>query len=450
VLVIVVVLLAPSARAHPLGNFTVNLYSGITLSQGVVAIDYVLEMAEISTQEQKPGMDLDANGEISAEERQGWADRAAAQLLTNLHLVVNGQEVELRVVDDSLTFRSGQAGLDTLYMQARYEGVLTESGGAEYRDVNYQGRPGWREITLTADDSVAILASDVPETSISEELRDYPAGRDEDVLDVTSATFSYQASDAPVEGTATEPSPTVGPSTDDPPSPIASGLPGLLATAANRALLPMLALAFGFGFLHALGPGHGKVVIASSGLATSIRIRHAVAVGVVVAMLHSASIVALGLVAWGASRTISSETVYEALQFVSALAVLSIGVYLLVHRWRERSRGEQHLDHEERGLDRASFGAIAASGGLIPSPAGVVVVLGALAAGRVPLGLALVTVFSLGLASALILVGIASIYVRGFAERTRLAASSWLPLAAAALIVIVGLVLTINVFVTNV
>ena len=129
-------LMPKAADAHPLGNFTVNLYSGVRLSSGHVEVDYVLEMAELSTQEQKPGMDLDANGAISPDEMQGWADRAAAQLLTNLHLVINGLPVELSTVSDSLRFRVGQAGLDLLYMQATYEGELPASGAADYRDDN--------------------------------------------------------------------------------------------------------------------------------------------------------------------------------------------------------------------------------------------------------------------------------------------------------------------------
>ena len=38
-----------SAAAHPLGNFTVNRYSGIELAGNRVYVDYVLDLAEIPT-----------------------------------------------------------------------------------------------------------------------------------------------------------------------------------------------------------------------------------------------------------------------------------------------------------------------------------------------------------------------------------------------------------------
>jgi len=38
-----------SASAHPLGNFTVNHYAGLDISADRLAIDYVLDLAEIPT-----------------------------------------------------------------------------------------------------------------------------------------------------------------------------------------------------------------------------------------------------------------------------------------------------------------------------------------------------------------------------------------------------------------
>jgi ABC-type nickel/cobalt efflux system permease component RcnA len=444
-------LIVPSASAHPLGNFTVNLYSGISLSRGVVKVDYVLEMAEISTQEQKPGMDLDADGEISAEERQGWADRAAAQLLTNLHLVVNGQPVTLSLIDDSLTFRTGQAGLDLLYLQATYEGELSAAGLGEYRDDNFRGRPGWREITVATDPPVVLLRSSVPDSTVSNALRDYPPGAVDTALDVNEALFSFRSADAPVDGSTPPPSPGEGNDSGSPAGP-ASGFTALLASTTDRALIPILALAFGFGFVHALGPGHGKVVIAASGASRSIRIRHAVTIGGVVAAMHCATSIGLGLIAIGASEVLSSEETYSILRLVSAVAVLVIGAILLVVRLRQRATIGDNHDHQRArnrstasnrdAVDRVSLGAIAASGGLVPSPSAVVVMLGAVAAGRIPIGVALVIVFSLGLASALVMIGVMSVYAGGLAYRLQFRAARWLPIASAVVILVVGGALT--------
>lgn len=451
---------APQAHAHPIGNFTINLYSGIVIEPGMVHIDYVMEMAEISTQEQKPGMDLDENGEITAEERESWADRASTQIGTNLTMLANGQPVALRLMDRSLRFRTGQGGLDLLYMQATFEGVLPASGEIDYSDTNYDTRPGWREMTVTPGPGVAIVSSDVPDRSVSQELKVYPPSASSP-LDVRETTFTFQPSDAPVEPTAPGGAGSGnGGDSDGSASPAGSGgfADLLAASSSDRGIALLVVLAFGFGFLHALGPGHGKTIMAASTLSGSVRLRHALSLGGIVALMHCASVVVLGLIAYAASRTISSERVYSGLRLFTALAVLIVGAVLLVVRWRQRNRpgehghehGHEHADRhrsssvETPALDRAGIAAVAASGGLIPSPSAVVVLLAAIAVDRIPLGVALVVTFSLGLAASLVLVGAISHFARTWLGRSENRVMQWLPLAAAAAIFIVGVVLTVQ------
>ncbi len=448
---------SPAAHAHPIGNFTLNLYSGIQVLPGRVHIDYVLEMAEISTQEQKAGMDLDEDGEITEAEREGFADRASTQILTNLTMLANGQPVAIVLVDSTIRFRTGQGGLDLLYMQATFEGELPPSGEIRYTDVNFDTRPGWREIAVAAGPGVAITASTAPDHTQSDELKSYPANLTTQPLNVREATFSFQPSDAPVEPTV-----PAGEATSGNSSPAGSGgFADLLATSSSeRAIGLLLVLAFGFGFLHALGPGHGKTIMAASTLSGSVRLRQALTLGGVVALMHCATVVGLGAIAYAASRTISSERVYSGLRLITALVVLIVGAVMLVVRWRQRHAGDDHgHEHHEHGghrhpttspspgstgLDRAGIAAVAASGGLIPSPSAVVVLLGAIAVDRIPLGVALVVAFSIGLAASLVLVGVVSHYAKTRLGRTESRIGEWLPLVAAATIFVVGVVLTVQ------
>jgi nickel/cobalt transporter (NicO) family protein len=55
---------AAPAEAHPLGNFTVNQYSGLELSPGRIGIDYVLDMAESPTLQTRRHMDTDHDGQV--------------------------------------------------------------------------------------------------------------------------------------------------------------------------------------------------------------------------------------------------------------------------------------------------------------------------------------------------------------------------------------------------
>ena len=64
---------AGAASAHPLGNFTVNLYSGIHVVPGEIRIDYVVDMAEIPTFQEMPSIDTDDDGTVSSAEGAAWA-----------------------------------------------------------------------------------------------------------------------------------------------------------------------------------------------------------------------------------------------------------------------------------------------------------------------------------------------------------------------------------------
>ncbi|MGI8408110.1 MAG: hypothetical protein ACR2L3_06335, partial [Actinomycetota bacterium] len=94
-------------------------------------------------------------------------------------------------------------------------------------------------------------------------------------------------------------------------------------------------------------------------------------------------------------------------------------------------------------LSWRGLGAIAVSGGLLPSPSALVVLLGAVALNRVAFGIALVAAFSIGLAAALTIVGILVLKARDYAARRRGGrVGQMLPILSAAAILVVGVVLT--------
>ena len=89
--------------------------------------------------------------------------------------------------------------------------------------------------------------------------------------------------------------------------------------------------------------------------------------------------------------------------------------------------------------------ALAVSGGILPSPTALVVLLAAVSLGRTGIGLAMIGAFSVGLAVALIGVGVLTLRARDVAER-RLTerAARLLPVASAAVIAMMGLFLTVR------
>ena len=445
---------APPAAAHPLGNFTVNRYSGIDLAPGSVRITYVVDMAEIPTYQETANIDTNGDGTITDAERQAWADRTAPTLLSSQQLLVDGSALRLQVETATMTFRSGQAGLPILRLVVELRGSIAgRTGRVDYRDANYPGRIGWKEITARAEPGLALVGSSVPTMSVSDTLLAYPVNMLASPLDVTSATFSFGP------GTGTAGSSARGEAKTVSGAPIASG--GSFAGLVSWRLTPLilvgsLVLAFGFGAVHALGPGHGKTITAAYLVGSGARRAQATVIGVAVSLMHTASVLTLGLVFLVLARSFPPERVYPWLEVATGLVALGLGAYLVIVRVRARRRGDDpwhghtHApsgDHEHphdhdhdhdhaRPVTPRSLAALAVAGGILPSPTAFVVLLGAVRAHRIAYGLGLILAFSVGLATALVLVGVFAIRARStVVERFRGRWASLIPVASAAVIV---------------
>jgi nickel/cobalt transporter (NicO) family protein len=481
---------APSASAHPLGNFTANAFSRIQIDGTDVTLIYVLDLAEIPTFQLSE--DLKPLRSTSLED--AVVRRLSVQLPQGVFLAADGAPVDLSLDSLSAQFVPGQGGLDTLRVDARFGGELPSTDTEiSYQDRNYRDRVGWREIVFSGADGLGIAKSSVPSESISNGLRAYP----KDLLSSPPRVMQASATLRP------------GASADGPSSPRGSGvaidvLGDTLTSLVGRDLsfafvLFALLLALGSGALHALGPGHGKTVMAAYLVGSGGRARHALAVGIAVSLMHTFSVVVLGLITLWASATFAPESVYPWLSFSSGVLVLGLGTWLLRARLRGRpifgvggqgrphehdgfhhhhddgpshhphadDHGHSHYDHRPRdssharahalGLEhshgdlrsdvplisRRGLGAIAVSGGLLPSPTALIVLLGAVALHRTAFGVALVGVFSVGLAAALTVIGLVVLKARDVVrKRSGSRLSRALPVVSAAAIVLVGLVLT--------
>jgi len=104
-----------------------------------------------------------------------------------------------------------------------------------------------------------------------------------------------------------------------------------------------------------------------------------------------------------------------------------------------------------RELSLSGLFALGITGGIVPCPAALVVLLGALAFHRVAFGLFLIVAFSAGLAAVLISLGLAMVYAGRFMGRFGAQSpltQRWLPLASSAVITVIGVTLTLQSLVT--
>ena len=444
--VVVVVILAPAlAVAHPLGNFTINRYAGIELTPGQVRIDYVVDMAEIPTVQVRPKIDADGDGEVTDAERASWATRTASDLASGLEVTIGGRPVALGVVSASARFRPGQGGLDILRLEAAFAGPAPAEGRLAFADTNDSDRIGWREVTAVGADGTALASSSVPARSVSNALLAYPQDLLSSPLDVTRATVSFRPGSSAVA--TTEPN-AASPARPDVTGGAFADLVGRTGPSMTLALL----LAFGFGALHALGPGHGKTLMAAYLVGAGGRVRHAVAIGGSVAVMHTASVLALGFVVLTLTEVFAPERVYPWLGLASGVIALGLGATLLVARLGRcnSSPGDHDDDHghahqQAEPLSRRGLTGLAVAGGILPSPTALVVLLAAIGLGRVAYGLALIVAFSVGLAGALVIVGAGALRARdAMCTRVSGTAARLVPLLSAGSIVFLGLVLTLR------
>ncbi len=120
--------------------------------------------------------------------------------------------------------------------------------------------------------------------------------------------------------------------------------------------------------------------------------------------------------------------------------------------WMTHSHGPDGHTHSHvpgddgRPVTWRSLLALGVSGGLLPCPSALVVLLSAISLHRVGFGLLLIVAFSLGLASILVAIGLALVYAGRFVERRRFGGPLLrvLPAVSAAIITLVGLAITLQ------
>jgi nickel/cobalt exporter len=443
----------PAAGAHPLGNFTVNVYAGIIVRSEEILVDYVVDMAEIPAYQERAAIDTSDDGSVDGTEDAAYRDATCSRLAAGLSLSVDGTPVALSPGTASLSFPAGGGGLMTLRLECRLSAAFTARGthaAFAFVDGNHAGRIGWREVTAVGD-GTTLVASDVPARSASRRLTAYP--RESLPLAV------HQAAIEAVAGGPRLPD-LPGPGQEAVTSSVSDRDVGVLATLAGRAdpsagvVALMFAVALGVGAVHALGPGHGKSLIGAYLVGGGGTIRQAVGVGAAVAVMHTASVLGLGLLVVTADRILPAERIYPWLGLASGLVALALGSWLMLARihaagWQRTQRPTEPHDHEhphppaEAPLSRRGLIALAFAGGVLPSPSALVVLLTSISLGRAGLGLALIASFSIGLAGTLIGVGALAIKVRSVtADRVPTRIVSWAPVASGAMIAVIGVVLT--------
>lgn len=447
---------AVPAPAHPLGNFTVNHFARLEVGPARVRVHYVVDMAEIPTYQEVQTIDTDGDGKASPTELDAYAARMAREYANGLSVTVDDARVPLSLSAQKISLPPGAGGLPTLRLEGDYEGALPAGPVATRRvrfaDMNHQGRIGWHELVVTAAAGAQVFNSTARGTGLSNELRDYPSDGLTAPLDERTAELSFTTGALPANAR-----PLVardGRKVEPPARDRLAELIDVKELTLGVALLGLLFAAVLGGF-HAMSPGHGKTVVAAYLIGSRGTAKHAAFLGLTVTVTHTAGVFALGLVTLFATEYIVPERLYPILNFASGAIIVLIGLSLFAKRlgaalgFTEHAHGHDHaqpdhnhldhthdddaaaLPHTHGGVEHShlppgadgrqvtwrSLLALGISGGLLPCPSALVVLLAAISNHRVGYGLLLVGAFSVGLASVLTGIGLLFVYARRWVDR---------------------------------
>jgi nickel/cobalt exporter len=527
----VLILSAGSAFAHPMGNFSVNHHSKVTIKPGSIEIRYLIDMAEIPTFQETRQFGIAPTADDPSVSR--YLDRQDQLLKGGLSLESDGQSVHLDTISRQVAFADGAGGLPTMKIGFVFRGKIDVSAGAHklsYFDNNFPGRAGWKEIVVLGD-GVAILDSSAPGTDRSQELTNYSSDALNSPPQQLSALVGFRTSPSEPETSVSATVDSISSSRPIPhvterahqvltsplppqrqhrlsdaiaasdvkdarssPSSASAAVPLALASRAQNTprsrftelistqgklslwvLFSAALIAAGLGALHALEPGHGKTVVAAYLVGSRGTARHAVLLGIVVTAAHTTGVYLLGGLTLYASRYIVPEQLYPWLGAISGLSVAGLGVFIFLRHWtgetgeHSHAPGQQHshwflsmfrpatpavlanraassADSKpvERGLSLRELCMLGITGGIVPCPAALVVLLSAFSLHRIGFGLFLITAFSLGLAAVLVIVGLTMVYAKRVMSTRMQSGNSlrFLPFLSSAFMVVLGVGIT--------
>jgi nickel/cobalt transporter (NicO) family protein len=484
--------------AHPMGNFSVSHYSRLHFKPGQMKVTYVLDLAEI------PAFQLLSSWQIDWKDQEllsAKSKRQAAEWLDNIVLMQASQRLPLRLVSVSPAAAEGAGGLPVLRVSITAQAVL-QPGEVTYEDRNFPGRAGWKEIVVDHDPAVAIGKSSQSDQDLSKALTFYPT--DPSITQPQDLTARVDWFAARRALTPTIPLPIAPRAKQAEPAPFSqrqSEGPGSVVRGdflsrmlqrrelSGRLILVGMLVAFGLGAMHAMSPGHGKTIVAAYLVGSRGTLKHAGLLGLMVTFTHTVTVFLLGLGMLFFQRFVVAERIVPLLGAVSGLSIVSIGLMLLYKRANALMEGGNHSHahfHEHGGhspvptriaeLNAAQAGhqhpdplvhthggsthshiiegeitpgsliALGISGGMVPCPSALILMLSAIALGHPGAGLILLIAFSTGLALVLMACGMLAIYAKhllpkdeGMVHQPLL---RLIPVFSAVVVICLGLVMT--------
>ena len=493
-----------------MGNFSVSHYTRLDVSPKGVEVTYALDLAEVPTYTLLRDWKLDAKSpqaeleSKAAEQARAWADGLEFQAagkpiqpkLVSTAIKLSDGAGGLAVARMVSTFQ-----LDGVKSPLTFEdhNFPERAGWKEIVIRSGQGAAITKASHGDVDRSKALTEYPVdPLSAPPQDLRasvEWKATNTPLISQQSPRVITPIRQPKPVEPAAAAPPPSSTPNVPQAPGTVVKGdyLSRLVAMKEIPLswLLAGLIVAFGFGAAHALTPGHGKTIVAAYLVGSRGTLKHAAFLGAMVTFTHTISVFLLGLGVLFLSNIVKPEKITPVLGAVSGLSIVVVGASLFFKRWKSlraaaaladahahgiahshahdhahthhhhahdhhhhHDHNHHHHDHDAHGHSHVPDGditlgsliALGASGGLVPCPSALVLLLASISFGHVGAGLILLVAFSLGLAGVLMAIGMMVLYAKSWLpdpqKTSRHPAFRLVPVVSAAVIVCIGLLMT--------
>ncbi len=445
-------LVAP-VHAHPVPSDNHDRTVVVRLSADAVEVDYRLEMDET-----RAALDLPREDGSAVNSRRQFHEAVfrfyRSTLAENLAARLDGKPLDFTCVG------GGFEMTDHFRCDYRFRATWSPAPGTRhafaFRDDNFPGDDfSALRLSLGAGGQIRLPESVAPDEALMARPGSERKPGDGERLRKLTATFEVAAEEprgaykpalppdpdpsrrgprrTPAAGALTAPAGAVA--VDKPAAPAESAegdappqslLEVMLDTRRGFALL--LLISAGLGAAHALTPGHGKTVAAAYLVGERGTVWHALGLGLVTTLTHTSVVLVLAALLPVFFPATPRASVQSALGLFGGLLIAGLGLWLLMVRLAGRADhvhlggGHHHHHHGDPAHDVPDgqpgwrgIVLLGISGGIVPCWDALAILGGTIAARKMWLALPALLAFSAGLASVLVVVGVAVVQARKWA-----------------------------------
>ena len=220
----------------------------------------------------------------------------------------------------------------------------------------------------------------------------------------------------------------------------------------------LLLFAFAYGLIHALGPGHGKTLVASYFLSNDKSYTKALSISLAIGVVHTFSAFLLTLFIYFVVESFLARFIDNTIYYttkISALIIITIALYLLYKKYKAyQTFAKQKITFSTTAPHISSCGcgsckveknstdlALIISAGIIPCPGTITLFIFALSLEMYTLGFLSAFVMSLGMSSIIFVSAIISVTVRRKTLQTDTKIKQYLEYASLFIILLLGIIL---------